>query len=98
MPGGVGGIADRDVRQFGCSEANLNIWKKRYDTLGMTEVKELRQLRDERARVQRLVADLTSDNILSEGVQKALQSTPRQSLANWMGEPFQIAVIARVSP
>jgi hypothetical protein len=29
--------------------------------LGMTEVKELRQLRDENARLKRLVADLTLD-------------------------------------
>jgi len=41
--------------------------------MGMTEVKELRQLRDENARLKRLVADLTLDkNILSEVVRKKL--------------------------
>jgi putative transposase len=48
-----------------------NIWKKRYGDMGMTEVKELRQLRDEDARLKRLVADLTLDkHILSEVVRK----------------------------
>jgi len=49
------------------------IWKKRYGSMGMTEVKELRQLRDENARLKRLVADLTLDkNIHSEVVRKRL--------------------------
>lgn len=51
----------------------LYSWKKRYGSLGMTEVKELRQLRDENARLKRLVADLTLDkHILSEVVRKKL--------------------------
>ena len=51
------------------------IWKKRYGSMGMTEVKELRQLRDENARLKRLVADLTLDkNILSEVVRKSSEA------------------------
>jgi putative transposase len=67
-----GGTPPADVcRQLGCSEASFYIWKKRYGSMGMTEVKELRQLRDENARLKRLVADLTLDkNILSEVVRK----------------------------
>ena len=60
-------------RQIGCSEATFYIWKKRFGSLGMTEVKELGQLRDENARLKRLVADLTLDkNILAEVVRKKL--------------------------
>ena len=68
------GTPPADVcRQLGCSEASFYIWKKRYGSMGMTEVKELRQLRDENARLKRLVADLTLDkNILSEVVRKKL--------------------------
>ena len=68
------GTPPADVcRQLGCSEASFYIWKKRYGNLGMTEVKELRQLRDETARLKRLVADLTLDkHILSEVVRKKL--------------------------
>jgi len=68
------GAPPADVcRQLGCSEASFYIWKKRYGNLGMTEVKELRQLRDENTRLKRLVADLTLDkHILAEVVRKKL--------------------------
>jgi putative transposase len=60
-------------RQLGCSEASFYLWKKRYGSLGVSEVKELRQLRDENARLKRLVADLTLDkHILAEVVRKKL--------------------------
>ena len=69
-----GGTATADFcRQLGCSEASFYLWKKRYGNLGMTEVKELRQLRDENTRLKRLVADLTLDkHILAEVVRKKL--------------------------
>ena len=68
------GTPPADVcHQLGCSEASFYIWKKRYGNLGMTEVKELRQLRDENTRLKRLVADLTLDkHILAEVVRKKL--------------------------
>ena len=48
-------------RQLGVSEASFYLWKKKFGKLGMTEIRELRQLRDENARLKRLVADLTLD-------------------------------------
>jgi putative transposase len=48
-------------RQMGVSEASLYVWKKKYGKLGLTEIRELRQLRDENMRLKRLVADLTLD-------------------------------------
>jgi putative transposase len=58
-------------RQMGCSEASFYIWKKRYANLGVTELRELRQLRDENARLKRLVADLTLDkHVLGEALKK----------------------------
>lgn len=60
-------------RQLGVSEASFYLWKKKYGKLGMTEIRELRQLRDENARLKRLVADLTLDkHILGEVVRKKL--------------------------
>lgn len=68
------GTPPADVcRQLGCSEASFYIWKKRFGGLGLTEVRELRQLRDENARLKRLVADLTLDkHVLAEVVRKKL--------------------------
>jgi putative transposase len=43
-------------RQMGVSEATFYVWKKRYANLGVLELRELRQLRDENARLKRLLA------------------------------------------
>ena len=60
-------------RQLGVSEASFYVWKKKYGKLGLTELYELRQLRDENARLKRVVADLTLDkHILGEVVRKKL--------------------------
>jgi putative transposase len=60
-------------RQLGVSEASFYLWKKKYGKLGMTEIREMRQLRDENARLKRLVAELTLDeHILGEVVKKKL--------------------------
>ena len=68
-----GGTPVADVcRQLGVSEASFYIWKKKYAKLDLTELR-LRQLRDESARLKRVVADLTLDkHILSEVVRKKL--------------------------
>jgi putative transposase len=60
-------------RQMGVSEASFYLWKKKFGKLGLTEIRELRQLRDENARLKRLVAELTLDkHILGEVVRKKL--------------------------
>ena len=43
------------------SEATFFCWKKRMGTLGVAEVRELRQLREENQRLKSLVADLSLD-------------------------------------
>jgi putative transposase len=60
-------------RQMGISEATYYVWKKRYASMGILEVRELRQLRDENARLKRLVADLTLDrHVLQEVIKKKI--------------------------
>lgn len=61
------GTPVQDVcRQLGVSEATFYVWKKKYAHLG---VSELRQLREENARLKRVVADLTLDkHILTDVV------------------------------
>jgi putative transposase len=67
-----GGTAVADVcRQMGISDATFYVWKKKYANLGATELRELRLLREENAKLKRLVADLTLDkHILGEIVRK----------------------------
>jgi len=68
------GMTVREVcREHGISEAAFYIWKKKYSGLGLSELRELRQLREENNKLKRLVADLSLDrHILQEIVQKKL--------------------------
>ena len=40
-------------RQTGIAEATFYLWKKKYGSLGVPEVRELRQMREENARLKR---------------------------------------------
>ena len=58
-------------RKLGVSEQTFYRWKKRFGALGVTELRELRQLRDENRKLKGLVADLTLDKtILHEALRK----------------------------
>lgn len=58
-------------RQLGVSEATFYTWKKQYAHLGVSELRRLRQVEEENARLKRLVADLSLDkHMLSEALRK----------------------------
>ena len=58
-------------RKLGISQATFFRWKKSYGGLGVPELRELRQLRDENRRLKQLVADLSLDKtILQEALTK----------------------------
>ena len=58
-------------RQLGVSEATFYVWKKKFAGLGVTELRKLRMLEEENARLKRVVADLTLDrHILQEVLRK----------------------------
>jgi len=58
-------------RKLGVSQATLYRWKRKYAGLGVSELRELKQLRDENRRLKQVVADLTLDkDILQEAVKR----------------------------
>ncbi len=58
-------------RKLGVSEPTFYRWKKRYGSLGVSELRELKQLKDENRRLKGLVADLSLDkSILQESLRK----------------------------
>jgi putative transposase len=60
-------------RKHGISQQTFYLWKKKYAGLGLSELRELRQLRDENSKLKRLVADLSLDrHVLQEIVAKKL--------------------------
>jgi len=57
-------------RKMGVSEATFYNWKKKYGGLGVSELRELRQLKDENARLKQMVADLSLDKQMLQDVIK----------------------------
>ena len=58
-------------REMGVSAQAFYSWKRRYAGLGLSELRELRQLREENRKLKTLVADLSLDkHILQEVLSK----------------------------
>lgn len=72
LAGSRGGKKATDIcREMGVSAQAFYSWKRRFAGLGLTELRELRQLREENRKLKRLVADLTLDkHILREVLSK----------------------------
>ena len=61
------------TRKMGISEQTFYRWKKKFGGLMPSEVRKLRQLEEENARLRRLVADLSLDKeMLQEVIRKKL--------------------------
>jgi putative transposase len=60
-------------RQLGVSQQTFYQWRRKYQGVGVAELRRLRQLEDENRKLKRLVADLSLDkHILQEVVSKKL--------------------------
>ncbi len=58
-------------RTMGITEQTFYAWKKKYRGMGVSEVRELRELKDENRKLKQLVADLSLDkHILQEVLAK----------------------------
>jgi putative transposase len=69
--GEVGTPVGDICRKLGITEATFYRWKKRFGSLGVPELRELRQLREENRKLKGLVADLSLDKtILQESLRK----------------------------
>lgn len=58
------------VRKMGISEATFYNWKKKYGGLSITELRRLKQLEEENARLKKIVADLSLDKEMLQNVLK----------------------------
>ena len=60
-------------RSIGVSPQTYYSWKRRFDGMGFTELRKLRQLEEENNKLKRLVADLSLDkHMLQEVISKKL--------------------------
>ena len=56
------------IRQVGVSKQTFYRWKKKYSGLEVDQVRQLKQMREENARLKRIVADLTLDKAMLQDV------------------------------
>jgi putative transposase len=66
----AGRKAEDVAREMGVSKHTIYAWKSKYGGMEVSEAQEARQLRDENARLKRLVADLSLDK---EGLQSVIR-------------------------
>ena len=63
------GMPEADlVRQTGITEQTFYRWKKKYQGLESDQVRELKQVQDENARLKKLVAELSLDKAVLQDV------------------------------
>jgi len=56
------------AREYGVSKHTLYAWKAKYGGMEVSEAQEVRQLREENARLKRMVADLSLDKDMLQSV------------------------------
>lgn len=65
------------VRQVGISEQTYYRWKKQYAGMESDQVRELKQLQDENARLKKLVAELSLDKAMLQDINSKKWPGPR---------------------
>ena len=65
------------IRQVGISEQTFYRWKKEYAGMQSEQVRELKQLQDENARLKKLVAELSLDKAILQDVASKKWGGPR---------------------
>jgi putative transposase len=61
---------DEICRKMGISDATFYNWKKKYGGMGVSELRELRQLKEENAKLKQMVADLSLDKQMLQDIVK----------------------------
>jgi putative transposase len=65
------------IRQLGISEQTYYRWKRMYAGLESNQVRELKQLQDENARLKKLVAELSLDKAILQDIATKKWPRPR---------------------
>jgi putative transposase len=64
----AGRTVDDVAREQGVSKPTIYAWKARYGGMEVSEAEEVKHLRDENARLKKLVADLSLDKDMLQSV------------------------------
>ncbi len=73
----LGALVADLIRHLGIAEQTFFRWKRRYAGLESEQVREFKQLQEENAKLKRLVADLSLDNVMRQDVLAKKWEGPR---------------------
>lgn len=63
------GLKQNDLaRELGISIATIQVWKKKYNDMNVSEARRLRELEQENAKLKRIVADQALDIVMLKDV------------------------------
>lgn len=80
------------TRKLGIAQATFYIWKKRFGRLGTAEIRELRQLREENARLKQVVADLALDrHVLQDVLKKVVRRIRHVAIVPQIRSTWQLS-------
>mgnify|MGYP000479501411 CR=1 FL=1 len=81
------------VRQIGVSEQTYYRWRKQYGGMSTADVKRLKELEKENARLKRLVADLSLDNAIWKDINegKAMSPAKRRMLVEKVRKAYHLS-------
>ena len=69
-------MVEEICRKTGVSEATFTRWKKQFAGMGTVEIRRLKQLEEENAKLKRLVADLSLDKTMLQDVLRKRMARP----------------------
>ena len=69
-----GTTVEEICRKLGVSEPTFYRWKKQFAGMGVQEIRRLKQLEEENAKLKRLVADLSLDKTMLQAASTAARS------------------------
>jgi putative transposase len=88
----TGTRVDEISRQMGISQATFFNWKKKHGSMGVSELRKLRQLEEGNQQLKKLVADLSLDKqMLQDVIKKVIKPTYKKEMALWMVDQYQIS-------
>ena len=90
--GEIGTPVAEIVRKLGISEQTYYRWKKKYGGLGVSELRELKAIREENRRLKTLVADLSLDKTILQEVlkKKVVSPAQRRAAVAWARRAYRL--------
>jgi putative transposase len=92
---GADGVPVADIcRKAGISPATYFNWKRKYEGLQPPEMRRLKQLEDENAKLKRIVADLSLDREMLQDVIRGKNLRPgrKRKLAAWICKEWDVSI------